>query len=101
AQDIGPRVPAELIVSAVRSDRLYVLSTPAAARVKMIPACEQLWTVALKKAEKMQGSDAQERVREGGDRALHRCFADRAKKESFFSAATRQAQDFLGRLPSQ
>jgi len=101
AQDIGPRAPDELIVSAVRGGRLYVLSTPAAAEVTMIPACEQLWTAALKKAEKVQGSDAAERVREAGDRALHKCFAERAKKESFFSAAMRQAQDFLGRLPSQ
>jgi hypothetical protein len=101
AQDIGPRAPDELIVSAMRGKRLYVLSTPAAAKMTMIPACEQLWTAALKKAEKMQNSDAGERVREAGDRALHTCFAERAKKESFFPAATRQAQDFLSRLPSQ
>ena len=101
AQDIGPRAPDELIVSAVRGGRLYVLSTPTAAKVTMIPACERLWTDALTKAEKMQGTDAAERVREAGDRALHACFAERAKKESFFPAATRQAQDFLKLLPSQ
>jgi hypothetical protein len=67
----------------------------------MIPACERFWTDALKKAEKVQGSDAAERVREAGDRAMHKCFAERAKSESFFSAAARQAEDFLGRLPSQ
>jgi hypothetical protein len=101
AQDNGPRAPEELLVSAVRGGRLYVLSVPSKAKVTMIPACERLWTEALNKAEKLQGSDAAERVREAGDRAMHKCFAERAKQESFFSAATRQAQDFLGRLPSR
>jgi hypothetical protein len=44
---------------------------------------------------------AQERVHQDGDKAFRACFAERAKKETFFQAATRQAQDFLSRLPSQ
>jgi len=101
AQDIGPVAPDELIVAAVRGGRLYLISAPAAEKVTRLPACDQLWNAALKKAEKMQGSDAQERVREEGDKAARACFAERAKKETFFSAGIRQAQDFLGRLPSQ
>ena len=94
------RIIVSLVVAVVAIAIAHIPSADGTPRAEQSVQCAKQKT-ALKKAETMSGSDAQERVREQGDKASRACFAERAKQETFFSAATRQAQDFLGRLPSQ
>jgi hypothetical protein len=46
-------------------------------------------------------SEQSTRLEEEGDAAFHRCFAQRAKSQSYFAALTRQAQALVDRLPAR
>ncbi len=46
-------------------------------------------------------ANQRERLEEKGDAAFHRCFAQRAKDQSFFPALTRQAQALVDRQPAR
>jgi len=110
-QDRGPRTPSEVIVSAVQSGRVFVMSEPVRAKIDPIPACDAVRRdydgQAQKAYEAYQASNLQDdklfekhtQLREQGDGAYRRCFAERAKTEKYFVALTRQAQAVLDRLP--
>jgi hypothetical protein len=112
-QDVGPRTPDELIVAFAQAGRIFVVSAPANAKVGVMPACQQIWQEAARKAAAAQDayiasqlkddklSEQSNRLEEEGDAAFHRCFAQRAKGEKFFAALTRQAQGLIDRMPSK
>jgi hypothetical protein len=113
SQDFGPRTPDELIVSVVKDGRLYVVTTPANAKVDPIPACLRVWRDASRNAAKAHEAyvasgmkddklfDQSTRIEEEGDAAFHRCFAQQAKGRSFVAALSRQAQALIDTLPSK
>src|SRR5262249_47518139 len=99
AQDDGLREPQDLLIAATQSGRIYVLRTTANTKVTLIPACEQISQAAMTKTDKAFDSDQtastksdapldrEEAIRQAGDHAFRKCFAERAKKENFFLAA--------------
>jgi hypothetical protein len=108
AQDIGPVTPGEIIVSVVGGGRAFVVSAPASVKVTPIAACGEIWRQAEKAAQARGGgagagsSDdnrSDETIRQEGDAAFHRCFAQRAKSQGFFAALVKQAQALVDRLP--
>jgi hypothetical protein len=113
AQDFGLRTPDEIIVSVVQGGRVFVVSAPASVKVKQIPACRAIWEAAERKTAAAREayavsepkddklSDQTTRLEEEGDAVLRRCFAQRAKRERFYAALTKQAQALVDRLPSR
>jgi hypothetical protein len=113
AQDFGLRTPDEVIVSVVQGGRVFVVSAPAIAKVNQIPACREIWSAAERKTAAAREanaasepkddklSDQTTRLEEEGDAALRRCFAERAKRERFYAALTKQAQALVDRLPAR
>lgn len=108
-QDFGPAAPDEIVIGMIVAPRAYVLSVPLDAKLKMIPACEALWSEANAKADKMFDqsatpedretvADEVDRVREQGDVAMRECFGERIKADPVFTRLTRQAQDWVDRL---
>jgi hypothetical protein len=112
-QDIGAGPAEEMLIGAIVSPRVYILSAPIA-KIKMMPACEKLFKDADAKADKMVADNEKskarsdeaigeesERVREQGDQAMRQCFAERVKSDSAFARLTRQAQDFVDALAAK
>ena len=110
SQDVSPRVPDEIIVSVVGGGRVFVLSAPANAKINPIPACRDIRAAAERKtatARKAAASapnddrlsEQSTRLEEEGDAVFRRCFAERAKRERFYTALTKQAQALVDRLP--
>lgn len=108
-QDFGPAAPDEIVIGMIVAPRAYLLSVPLDAKLKMIPACEALWSEANAKADKMfdqnttpedreKIADEIDRVREQGDAAMRECFGERIKTDPAFAQLTRQAQDWIDRL---
>ncbi len=111
-QDIGPWMPNEIILSAVRGDRVYIVREPAAATVAPIPACTALWE--RYDRERRRALDAYRptetkrdralfaratRLEAEGDVAHRRCFARHVGEQDYFPALVRQAQALADGLP--
>ena len=113
SQDLGPRTPDELIVTVVRGGRVFVVSAPANASIDPMPACQEIWQQALRKAGEAHAAyvaselkdeklfEQSMKMEEEGDAAFHQCFAQRAKSHGSFAALTRQAQTLIDRLPAK
>jgi hypothetical protein len=113
AQDVGPRIPDELIVSLVQGGRAFVASAPASAKIDPMPACERIWQEALRKSTAAQEAYAASepkdeklaeqstRLEEEGDAAFRKCFAESAKSHGSFAILARQAQALIDQLPSK
>jgi hypothetical protein len=113
SQDIGPRTPDELIASVVQGGRVFVVSAPANVKVDPMPACQEIWRESERKTAELREAYAaseprddrlfeqSKRTEEEGDAAFRRCFAQRAKGQSFFAALTKQAQALVDGLPSR
>ena len=109
SQDIGPRVPDELIVSVVSGDRVFLVSADVD-EAASIPACDKIWQDFERKAEEAYAAytasdtkdeklfDAYTKIQEDGDSDFHRCFAERAKDAAFLPALTKRAQEIADRL---
>ena len=108
----GPRPPDSVIVSVVQGGRIYVVSAEAAAAIGPIPKCDAVWQEYEKKAEEAYGAEAQfdpndknrpdgSKVRDQGDDAYHRCFAEQAPGEKSFPALVQQAQAIADGLPAK
>jgi len=110
-QDTAPRAPDELLASVIQTGKVLVTSEPVRAKINPLPACDAVRRdydgKAQKAYEAYQASNLQDdklfeqhtKLREQGDAAYRRCFAERAKAEKFFAALTRQAEAMLDRLP--
>jgi hypothetical protein len=112
-QDIGPAPAEEMLIGAIVPPRVYILSAPIA-KIRMMPACEKLFKDADAKADKMVADNEKskaksdeaigeesERVREQGDEAMRKCFAERVKTDPVFARLTTQAQDFVDALAAK
>lgn len=109
-QDFGVVAPGEMLIGAIVPPRLYVVSAPLAAKIKMMAPCEKLFKDAEAKAngmfrlnEKSATSnenvvDETERVREQGDEAMRKCFATRVKSDPAFARLISQAQEIVDAL---
>jgi hypothetical protein len=108
-QDFFPAPASEMLIGAIVPPRVYILSAPIT-NIKMMPPCEKLFKDAAIKAEKMyeaiekspnqQGTivDDVDRLRERGDQAMRKCFAQRVKSDPAFAKLTKQAQDYVDAL---
>jgi hypothetical protein len=109
-QDIGPYTPDEIMVTIAQGPRVYVLSARPQRAIAMIPACNAVWQAAVKKWEEALGSERASDVQDdarpdkaaaienAGDKAFHRCFAEKAKNAEFYAALKRQAQGLADRV---
>jgi hypothetical protein len=105
-QDIGSYVPDEIMVTVMRGPDVYVLRAKAAVAVEKIPACEAIWQAVVKQREQGDGqksdkagdADAPEEIEDAGDKAFHRCFAEKAKDAKFYAPLRRQAQALVERV---
>ena len=98
-----------MLIGAIVPPRVYILSAPIA-NIKMMAPCEKLFKDASAKADKMfeanQKSpnkkesivDEVEQLREQGDEAMRKCFAQRVKSDPAFAKLTKQAQEFVDAL---
>ena len=109
-QDYFPSTPDEILIGAIVPPRVYVVSMPAAAKIKMMAPCAKQFKDAEAKATRMleqtQRSETKEEKqvdefdhsREQADEAMRRCFATRAKSDPAFARLTRQAQEIVDGL---
>jgi hypothetical protein len=109
-QDIGPYVSDEIIVTIAQGPRIYVLGAKPEVAIEMIPACDAIWQAVLKKREEAyqtkSASEAKDdanadkavEIENAGDKAFHRCFAEKAKNAGFYAPLQRQAQRLLARV---
>lgn len=112
-QDIGPSAPDEILVSVVSGPRLYVVSAPVVAEVKLMPACERVWNEAQAKSNQVLEAysakdrkddklfDEHSRVQEQGDAAMRQCFAEQVRNDAAFGQLTKQAQDIVDQLAAK
>jgi hypothetical protein len=109
-QDIGPYPPQELIVTVAQDSRVYVLSAKPEVAIEMIPACDAIWQAAVakrnesyeRKLASKAGDDAlDDEIENAGDKAFHRCFAEKAKAAEFYPALQRQAQGPADRIEAK
>jgi hypothetical protein len=109
-QTDGPRPVDNIIVSVVQGGRVYVLSAEVAAAIGPIPKCDTVWqeyeekaveayTAAREFDPKDKNRPDGSKVRDDGDAAYHRCFAEQAPAEKPFAALLQQAQAIADGLP--
>ena len=109
-QDDGPGAPDEIIVSAVRGDRVYILTTPATPKPPVIAACEQVWkdfekrsTEAYDKGRSGAMKDEEatklgETLRNDGDKAFRACYAEKIKAMPVYAKLAERAQGLVDKV---
>ena len=111
-QTDGPRPVDNIIVSVVQGGRVYVVSAEAGATIGPIPKCDAVWQEYEEKAGETYAAAREfdpndknrpdgSKVRDQGDAAYHRCFAEQAPGEKSFPALLQQAQAIADALPSK
>lgn len=110
-QDDGPGAPDEIIVSAVRGGRVYIVIAPASPKPPVIAACETVWKDYLKKADAAQeryqasglkdeaASTEGEKMRADGDRAFRACYGEKLGTAPIYQQLTARAQKLVDALP--
>jgi hypothetical protein len=108
-QDIGPAPAGEMLIGVIASPRVYIVSAPIA-KIKIMAPCEKLFKDADAKADRMYQAneksrtpresitDETEALREKGDEAMRKCFAERVKSNPAYTRLTKQAQEFVDAL---
>jgi hypothetical protein len=111
SQDDAPATPNEMIIAVLHETRVFVATAPVAARITPIPACQKVREQAEEKAEaahlayresNLKDQDALDlstRLREEGETAFLRCYAESAKSQPFFASLVKQAQELTELLP--
>jgi hypothetical protein len=111
-QDTGAGPAEQMLIGAIVPPRLYVLSTPIA-KIAMMPPCARLLMDTEAKADKMVADneksktpsetigDEAEKLRDQGDEAMRKCFAERVKSNPEFARLTKQAQDLIDALAAK
>lgn len=94
AQDVGALAPGELFVSVVMGPRVFVAHAPIAVKVAQIPMCNAIWN---NRTGALADMDAENKAYS----AFLRCYAVKAKDQSFFPALVKQAQTLADLLPQQ
>jgi hypothetical protein len=109
-QTDGPRPVDNIIVSVVQGGRVYVISAETRVTIGPIAKCDAVWQEYELKAQEAYAAAAQydakdknrpdgSKVRDQGDTAYHRCFAEQASGEKPFAALVQQAQALADALP--
>jgi hypothetical protein len=111
-QDFSPAPASEMLIGVIAGSRVYVLSAPIA-QIRMMAPCEKLFkdaearaaglyeTNEKSKAPKDSVTDEADGLREKGDEAMRKCFAQRVKTDPAFMRATRQAQELVEALAAK
>jgi hypothetical protein len=108
-QDIGPYPPQEIIVTIAQGPRVYVLSAKPEVAIEMIPACDAIWQAVLKERDEAYETQWAAKAKDGtladkpveienaGDRAFHRCFAEKRRpRDSIRPCAGRRKDWWTG-----
>jgi hypothetical protein len=110
AQDIGPYDHHSLIVTLRMGGKVYIADSPLKAKVGRIPACNEIWAAARKKADKLQSayvalklkdtklSDDRSAVEEKGNADYHSCFVEHAPREAWYPALVKEAAALAARI---
>ncbi len=110
-QDVALGPPNEMIISVVEDGRLFIVTAGVETPLHAIPACDKIWQDYDARAEKAatdyQNSDPQDEalfdkylsLRDEGDTAFHKCFAEQAKDQDFYAPLVKEAQALVDRLP--
>jgi hypothetical protein len=108
-QDFFPVPASEMLIGAIVPPRVYILSAPVA-KIRMMAPCEKLFKDAAAKADRMFEAneksankkdgvvDEVDHLREQGDEAMRKCFAQRVKSDPAFAKLTKQAQEYIDAL---
>jgi hypothetical protein len=103
AQDIGPYDDHRVIVTLRKGGKVYIADSPVKAKVRRIPACNDIWAAAQKKADKLQAAyvasklkdtklfDERSAVEEKGNADYHSCFVEHAPREPWYPAVVKEA----------
>ncbi|MDX8447903.1 hypothetical protein [Mesorhizobium captivum] len=109
-QDVGPIYDQQVVVAAVKGDRVLIAEAPASPPVPKIAACEALWTAADAAAQKFQeayqGSDLKDQQAydsanaawEKGDADYRACMGERLPGDPAFPALLVQAQQLADHM---
>jgi hypothetical protein len=108
-QDIGPAPVGEMLIGVIAPPRVYIVSAPIA-KIRIMAPCEKLFKDADAKADRMYQAneksktpregivDETEALREKGDEAMRKCFAERMKSTPALVRLTKQAQEIVDGL---
>jgi hypothetical protein len=108
-QDLGAAPVGEMLIGVIAPPRVYIVSAPVA-KIRIMAPCEKLFKDANARADRMYQasekskapkeniSDETEALREKGDEAMRKCFAQRVKTDPAFARATKQAQEIVDEL---
>lgn len=109
-QDDAPGAPDEIIVGAVHSGRVYIVTAPAVPKPPVITACENVWkdfeTKSNEVYEKYRASDLKdeasmtqsETLRRDGDKAFRACYAEKVKALPVYAKLVERAQGLVERI---
>jgi hypothetical protein len=112
-QDLIGSTPTEMDIVVTGSERVYMVTAKTAVAVGPIAACEKsrrqlkaqadaAQTAYLQSGSKNEALlDKSSKLEEQADRAYVQCFATRARNETSFAAAVKQAQALIDMLPKQ
>jgi hypothetical protein len=78
-----PRIPDEIIISAISGGRIYLMRAPTPVALHPLPACQALW-------DRRAGNAEQQRAK--ANAAFHRCYAQKARSEPFYPVLAKEAQ---------
>lgn len=108
-QDLGPKLPDEILAAVVGDKRAFLISVPVADVAAPIPKCDMVWKDYEQKLAALDAKGPDEKdqnvgdqsiaLREEGDRAYRACFAKELPNAAFFPALTRKLQTALEVLP--
>ncbi len=104
SQDLGPRLPDEILATVVGEKLTFIISIPAEG-VKSIPQCDKIWKAtqdklaALGNSKDQNAGDRSIQIREEGDKVYRACFAKNLGAAPFAAALSRQVQAVINRLP--
>jgi hypothetical protein len=97
----------------MRRSRVFLVTTPAAAKAGSSAACNSVWKQSEARAQRVldeyQKTDPKDEklfdrythMQEEGEQAYRGCFASRAKGERWFPALVKQAQALIDGLPAK
>lgn len=110
-QDLGPKLPDEILAAVVGDKRAFLVSLPVAGTVASIPRCDAIWKQYEQKQAALESgtndkkdqdaADDAIKLREEGDRAYRTCFAKELPTAAFLPALARKLQAALDSLPTQ
>jgi hypothetical protein len=100
----SPAAPTEMFVALARGGRVFIVNEKLSSAMPPIAACDEVTKSYAKKvegADNKKDPDAAEKLRDEGEAAFRRCYAEKAKDQPAFKAATEQALAIVEALPAK